>query len=228
MRITEISIKNFRPEIGAAAVVEPGEDPDEVFTELLSMLKGELSELVDDELEQAGRSPRYATDLYTVQYSDLRQCVVVARVGIELPVESNWKSREEWNRISYDLPLKMRIGTAKKALIDFSKDYRFCFIHEPAQLADLPPLPDPGPEPLWYVKQLRPGLNRLRIPDSAWESVASLDHVNETYLSNFGDWYNRSPRYLTTERMVEMLIAGETPWANAAATPTPDDSDEEE
>ena len=81
---------------------------------------------------------------------------------------------------------------------------------------------------MWYVKKLQSGLTALSIPKEAWDGAASLPHVDVTYLDNFYQWYRRSPRYLTTERMVEMFIAGETPWANAAATPTPDDSDEEE
>lgn len=238
MRITEISIKlgstvnlgdynNTRPEVGAKAAVEAFDDPDKVYAELASFLEERMAHLVDDELERAGRDPRYAMPLYRARYSDLRQCVVVSRHDIELPQEKNWKESDRWHSVGTDLPYRMRYDTAHKAAVAAAqeKGYSLFYIHFPADLAELYPLPDPGEPPQWHVKKLRSGLAALHIPEEVWEQVADLPHVDVAYLDNFYGWYRRSSRYLTIERLVAMLIAGETPWEGAAASQAEDEEE---
>ncbi len=239
MRIIEISLKlgatvnlgdynNFRPEIGGKAVVEPFDDPDEVYAKLEEQLAAQLARMVDDELERAGQTPRYATDLYTAQYSDLRQCVVVARAGVDLPVEKNWRDRDEWSRVSHDLPRRMRIDTARKAVIGFGKDYPLHFIHESYQLADLPPLPDPGPEPLWSQKGLKSWLERLEVPQAEWDMLAALPHVTSGHIEKV---YRSSP-FMTYGKLKDSILAAPPPKASEDDLPEngrfPDSWDEEE
>ena len=232
MRITEISIRigetvnlgdysNFRPEIGVTATIEPFDEPDEVFAELTDDLARRLGVMVDDALEQAGRQPKYTTELYKVRLSELRQVVVIARRGIDLPQENNWRDKDHWLAIGDgDLPLYMRFETAQKAATAAAMQnlYGILVVRHPDELTLLPPLPDPGLEPSWSIKKLASGLTALRIPKEAWEQVGELPHVDVAYLDNFYAWYRRTSRYLRDEQMVDMFLAGDTPWANAAAS----------
>lgn len=244
MRITEISIKlgctlslgdynNVRPEVGGRAVIEPFDEADEAFAELAAFLEERLAKIADDELERAGLEPRYAQDLYKVYCSDLRQCVVVARAGIELPQESTWRDKDEWRRASRDLPSRMRYNTAHDAAIGAAHEngYGPVYIHFPSDLAQLAPLPDPGPEPAWSVKRLRRVLGRLDIPEDQWESLAALDHVDGDYLENLDDWLMRENyhgRRYGTDRIIEFIRTESVPWANGAAAAVGDDDDDDD
>lgn len=240
MRIVEISIKlgetvnlgdysNFRPEIGAAAVVEPGEDPDEVFAELLGMLKGELSELVDDELERAGRTPKYTADLYKAKYSDVRRCIVVYRRAFDLPVEKTWRDKDLWLPVDNDLPHVMRYLTANKAAVAAADKmgYELIFVRAPETLASLPPLPDPGPEPLWSQKGLKSWLERLEVPQAEWDMLAALPHVTPEHIQAV---YRSSP-FSTYNKLKDAILAAPPPKASEDDLPENErfpDWDEEE
>lgn len=240
MRITTIAIKlgetvnlgnysNYRPEISATAEIGLGENVEREMTRLTRVVQEQLEDLVDDALEQAEMEPKYTSQLFGVRINRLRGAVVVYDKRLTLPEQETWRDKDRWERET-GLGHFMRLDSAVAAANEVRNRTGFieCFAERQEQFDELPDLPDPGPEPLWYVKKLQSGLTALSIPKEAWDGAASLPHVDVTYLDNFYQWYRRSPRYLTTERMVEMFIAGETPWANAAATPTPDDSDEEE
>lgn len=240
MRITTIAIKlgetvnlgnysNYRPEISATAEIGLGENVEREMTRLTRLVQEQLEEMVDDALEQAEMEPKYTSRLFGVRINRLRGVVVVYDKQLKLPEQETWRDKDRWERES-GLGHFMRLDSASFAAdqIWMEQGYTAHVIERQEQFDELPGLPDPGPDPLWYVKKLQSGLTALSIPKEAWDGAASLPHVDVTYLDNFYQWYRRSPRYLTTERMVEMFIAGETPWANAAATPTPDDSDEEE
>lgn len=238
MRITEISIKlgstvnlgdynNTRPEVGAKVAVEAFDDPDKVYVELVSFLEERMAHLIDDELERAGRDPRYAMPLYRARYSDLRQCVVVSRHDIELPEGRNWKESEQWYALSPDLPRRMRYDTAHKAAVAAAqeKGYSLFYIHFPADLAELDPLPDPGQEPDWSRKNLRNWLSRLEVPEEQWGEVGDLPHVNEEYCHNLYYWRQRVNRWPGRQEILGILLAGETPWTNAAASQAEDEEE---
>lgn len=220
MRITEISIRlgetvnlgdysNFRPEIGATAVLGPFNDPDEAFAELTETLMGQLSQLVDDELERAGRTPKYAADLYEARYNETRKCVVVYRQAFTLPVEKTWRDRDSWLRVDSDLPSTMRYPTANKAAVAAAaeKGYDLLYIHIPAELSDLPPLPDPGPEPLWSQKGLKEWLTRIQTPETEWDMLAALPHVTPEHIQAV---YRNSP-YATYDKLKDAILALPTP-----------------
>ncbi len=240
MRIVEISIKlgetvnlgnysNYRPEISARAEIGLGESADREMTRLTRLVQEQLEEMVDDALEQAEMEPKYTSQLFGVRINRLRGVVVVYDKRLTLPEQETWRDKDHWKRVD-GLGHFMRLDSASFAAdqIWMEQGYTAHVIERQEQFDELPGLPDPGPEPLWFAKKLRSALTGLNISSDAWEQVAHLSHVDMAYLDNFYQWYRRSSRYLTTERMVEMFIAGGKPWENAAATPTPDDSDEEE
>lgn len=220
MRITEISIKlgetvnlgdysNFRPEIGATAVVEPFNDPDEAFAELTDTLMGQLSQLVDDELERAGRTPKYTAELYGARYSDVRKCIVVYRRAFNLPAEKSWRDKDLWLPVDNDLPREMRYLTANKAAVAAAaeKGYETVFVHAPADLANLPALPDPGPQPLWSQKDLQDWLVRIDVPEDEWEMLAALPHVTREHIQAV---YRNSP-HSTYDKLKDGILAAPPP-----------------
>lgn len=240
MRITTITIKlgetvnlgnysNFRPEISATAEIGLGEDVDREMVRLTRVVQEQLEDLVDDALEQAEMEPKYTPSLFGVRINKLRGVVVVFDKRLKLPEQQTWRDKDRWEWVDGSAHF-MRQHSAMDAAVDISQQQglSFHFIGNQAHLDRLPGLPDPGAEPLWYTKELQPGLTALHIPQEIWEQVGDLPHVDAVYLREFYDWYRRSSRYLTNERIVEMLLAGETPWNNAAAAPAPDDLDEEE
>ncbi len=216
MRITEISIRlgetvnlgdysNFRPEIGATAVVGPFDDPDEAFAELTDALMDQLSQLVDDELERAGRTPKYTAELYEARYSEARKCIVVYRQDIALPVEKNWRDGDRWHQADTDLPRKMRYLTASKVAVAAAAKYGYevLFIHTPDALATLPLLPDPGPEPLWSQKGLVDWFERIQVPQDEWDMLAALPHVTAEHIQLV---YRNSP-HSTWDRLKDAILA---------------------
>ncbi len=241
MRITEISIRlgetvnlgdysNFRPEIGATAVVGPFDDPDEAFAELTANLMGQLNELVDDELERAGRTPKSTANLYKVKYSDVRKCVVVYRRAFDLPVEKTWRDKDLWLPVDNDLPREMRYLTASKAAVAAADKmgYVLIFIHVPESLAILPPIPDPGPEPLWSQKGLGQWLERIQTPEAEWDMLAALPHVTPDHIQAV---FRTSP-FSTYNKLKDSILAVPVAQADEDDRPEnerfPDNWDEEE
>lgn len=243
MLVTEITVRihetanlgnysNFKPEIELRASLDATDDTSLVLGQLIGQAMEEIAILVDDALERNGQPPKYEETLYKVRYSDLRRCVALYRLGIDLPKETNWRDADAWH-IDHDgdYPGKMRFQTAQKLAYELrrTKDFPIFIINEVDALVSLPPLPDPGPAPQWYVKGLRDGLRKLNIPSDTWERVGDLNHMTAEYLDNFYVWYRHSyPRSMSTSQMVEFVIAGGKPWENADVTPEPDDFDEEE
>jgi hypothetical protein len=114
-----------------------------------------------------GRTARYCGDtLYEVRRNDDRQCIVALPSGFDLPEDINWKTRDHWRGVHHytgrEYPGRMRRHTAAELLEVVrvnSPDYVVVF-STMGDLSDLPPLPDPGPEPLWHQKNLEEYLGR--------------------------------------------------------------------
>lgn len=243
MLVTEVTVRihetvntgdysNYKPEIALTATLDASDDIELVLGQLINQATEEIANLVDDALERNGQPPKYEETLYKVRYSDLRRCIALYRLGIDLPKEMNWHDADTWHsHHDRDYPGRMRFETAQKLAYDLrrTKDFPIFIINEVDALINLPPLPDPGPEPLWYTKGLRDGLRKLNVPNDTWDRVGDLPHVTADYLDRFYTWYHRSfPYHMSTSQMVDIFIAGGKPWENAAATPEPDGFDEEE
>lgn len=241
MRIIEISIKlgetvnlgnysNYRPEISATAEIGLGENVGREMTRLTRLVQEQLEEMVDDALEQAEMEPKYTSRLFGVRINRLRGVVVVYDKRLTLPEQETWRDKDHWKRVD-GLGHFMRLDSAVAAANEVRNRTGFieCFAERQEQFDELPDLPDPGPAPQWYVKELQDGLRKLNIPSATWEQVGDLNHVTTDYLDKFYTWYHRDyPSHISTSRMVDMFIAGETPWANAVVAPAPDEADEEE
>jgi hypothetical protein len=183
---------NVRPEMRVEMDVPPGEHVQDFIEEQMDLLISAVHAIADDELEAHGRTARYCGDtLYEVRRNDDRQCIIALPSGFDLPEESSWKTRDRWHGVSHytgrDYPGRMRRHTAAELLEvvrTHYPDYAVVF-STMGDLSDLPPLPDPGPEPMWHKKNLEDYLGRryLNIPEDDWDAVGALDYVDKDYLS---------------------------------------------
>jgi hypothetical protein len=233
MRITEISIKlgetvnlgnysNFRPEIGAKAEVEIWENPRVVFARLAANLQTQLADLIDEALEMAEMEPKYATNLFGIRINRPRGVVVVVKKGLDLPVEKTWRDRDNWQRepgLSHFIRADTAMPAAEK--IEASQGLELFLIESLDDVAELPALPDPGPEPLWSQKELKPMLERLEVPEDDWELLAGLPHVTAEYLRGF---YRHTQWLRYGTEMKQTILAG----PDAAAILVQDDLVDEE
>ncbi len=199
MKVTQVEVEfgmtqnlgdytNTRPSIKLVAEIAEDESANTVIGYLESMARTAVHNIVDDELEAAGRKVKYFTGkLYQVHHSSVRQCIVLAPVGVEMPQESNWKQSDSWGNHNYyfDCPDEMRLATAHRSAdaLQQRKGYAV-FVCIDGDLTGIPPLPDAGPEPLWHKKNLRSDLSHMRIDEEHWEELAALDHVNAEYLQD--------------------------------------------
>lgn len=238
MLVTEVTVRihetvntgdysNYKPEIALTATLDASDDAELVLGQLISQATDEIANLVDDALERNGRTPKYSDPLYKVRYNLERRCIVIVRLGIELPNEKTWRDTDKWRTDSDNpYPDRMRFHTAQKLAQELrrNKEMPFFIINEPDMLESLPALPDPGPEPLWSIKGLRENLKALGIPEAIWEQLGELPHVDNTYLDKFYRWmhHNWSTR-ISTEERVNMFLIGYAPWEKAAALPGSDD-----
>jgi len=238
MQITEITVKmgmtqnlgdytNCRPEIELRATLNEGDDPDVALNQLIADTRQQLHDVVDDELEAAGREVKYFTGpLFRTAYSDVRQVIVICLDAVELPAEKNWKIGDMWQR-SYDRPARMRLETAMRAATELADKtgYPVHLATTPDAALQLPPLPDAGPEPAWHAKGLRNALQAMRLPEEHW-NLAELAHVDEDYLRHL---YRTN---LEQEPLAVRLavIGGNLPWPEDPPEDVPmdDEWDEEE
>lgn len=182
---------NVRPEMKIEMDVPPGENIQDFIEDQMDLLISAVHAIADDELEAHGQTARYCGQaLYEVRINNERRCIVTYPAGVTLPEDRNWKTRDHWHGVHHytgrDYPGRMRRHTAAE-LVDAvhanNPDYLIVFfVGEPS---DLPPLPNPGPEPLWHQKDLSNYLHPayLDIPEDQWETVAGLDYVDKNYLS---------------------------------------------
>lgn len=93
-------------------------------------------------------------------------------------------------------------------------------------MSQIPPLPDPGPEPIWYTKNLGAGFRQLRITDEAiCAELGELEHVTREYLNAL---YNQdAERKLTSEELLALIRSGR-PFGEEAAVEEEDGWDEDE
>lgn len=185
---------NCRPEIEFEAEISQHDNLPLVVDRLSLMAVEKLHQIIDDELEQRGRVAMYHEgDFYHVYCNDSRKCIVVVEEYETLPIDSNWKEKDVWQYVGYDWPGKMRFETAMKAVEHLESkhpDYRIVDYLEFA--SELPPLPDPGPEPIWYQKDLKSAFERLGIKKEEWENLAEYEHVDKEYLEGLAKktYYN--------------------------------------
>ena len=204
---------NTRPEIELVAELDEDDDIEETLDELSGIALFHIHNLVDDELEQAGREVKYTDEpLYQVRYSKLRQCIVIALAGLKLPEESTWKESDQWHRPGDVYPSRVRRKTAEKQANRLMAEtgYQIVLATHPAQFLMLPALPDPGSEPQWHTKGLKQRFEYLHLGDKAiWEELAGLEHVTADYLREL---YNKdAERRLSSAELVE-LIRTNAPW----------------
>lgn len=176
---------NTRPSVKLVAEVGEDDDPGKVLGTLAQQAVTAVHNIVDNELELAGRQVKYHRGpLYRVWHSELRQCVVITHSEDKPPVEENWKQRDHWN--SYisgrDFPTNMRWETAQEAARLAQREDWTLVDCSDGDFSAAPPLPDAGPEPMWHQKDLEYFLRSLRIDEALWEELAALDHVTDDYL----------------------------------------------
>lgn len=237
MQITEISIRlgmtqnlgdytNCRPEVELRAQLDPSDNHHTALDALIETAAACLHAIVDNELELAGKPPKYFNgDLYRLRYSTLRQVVVAVRVGVDLPQESNWKENDNWRTDYFSgVPQEMRLEAAQRYLAAQANNmgYTAVTIHTEDDLQQLPPLPNPGPEPVWSQKGLARHFERLAIRDKdMWEALAVLEHVTADYLEALHD--NHVHLYLSYNGRTELIRNGGT-----FEKPVDEDEDEDE
>lgn len=161
MEILEIKVKygmtqnlgdytNCRPEIEVSARLTAGDDVEETVLDLVKLARDQVREIVDDELEAAGHSPKYYNgQLFKVSRSEKRNCIVVYPEHLELPREKNWKESDYWQ--GDGLYHGVRPETAVAAAVKLGERYPNMMLVNCARgdFSELPPLPDPGPESLF-------------------------------------------------------------------------------
>lgn len=213
---------NTRPSVKLVAELAEGEDVDIALESLTVTAVQTVHGLVDDELEAAGRRVKYYDGpLYQVNYSDVRQCILILPITAALPNESNWRHADQWQKASYDFPAEMRRGAAWAAAEQRALKMGYTAYQS---VDDIPPLPDPGPEPLWHVKGLEPGFKRLGIRDEAtMEELAQLDHVTDAYLNHL---YRTNAEYKLGDEQRLELIRSNAPWPPIEDEPEEDDEDD--
>lgn len=215
MRITEITVKlgetvnlgnysNFRPEISIMAEVGLGENPNRSIEQLTRVAQEQLADLVDEALERAEQDPKYTSRLFGVRVNRPRGVVVVFDKGLDLPEEKTWQDTDKWERES-GLNHYMRMDTAmyEAEQIEHRLGLALYLIEHQDQFADLPGLPDPGPEPLWSQKGLKMWLVRIATPESEWDLLAALPHVTPDHIQAI---YRKSP-FGTYDRLKDAILA---------------------
>lgn len=219
---------NAKPILRMTAELDEDDDPQSSLDELIDLARQRVQAIADDELEVAGERVKYTDEpLYQVWYSELRKCIVVAPTDLEMPKEKTWRDSDRWQSENGRFPRRMRQETANaqaKAVLR-SKDDDHVLVYASTSLdlaVFLPPLPDPGPEPLWHKKQLKSHLQHLNINEADWEELAALDHVNDNFLYQVNEWRNDwKNRHSANQTMILNIIrTGALP--DQQPTPTPD------
>ncbi|MCB8942517.1 MAG: hypothetical protein H6658_01955 [Ardenticatenaceae bacterium] len=223
---------NTRPEVELVAELSDDDDVHQALGELSGLATTTVHNLVDDELEFAGREVKYSTEqLYQVRYSKLRRCVVIFPAGLDLPVERTWKEADSWNSAGHSWPSRMRLATAEKAANQCREESYVLVFFPHAKNVDsnqLPALPDPGPEPVWYTKGLADLFGRLQIRDKdVWEELALLPHVTADYLQAL---YNADAERRNSTQGLIAIIRDNKPWppVRELAEPEDDEDDDED
>ncbi len=217
---------NCKVSVRLSAELAEGEDPAQAYDELHRLARQQVGEKVDDELEAAGQEVKYHQGpLFVVQRNNARQCVVLAPKDAKLPEESNWQAaRDIWDSTVY--LAKMREARALMAFEKASAHLPDGYVAVDCRDGDfskLPPLPDPGPEPVWHQKDLENVLLALGLPRERWEELASLEHVTREYLEElYGDLSWESIR----QGEAEAIIRENRPLASKPV-PEPDIEDDD-
>ncbi len=208
------------------AAVEEGEDPEDVRVHLLEMARQQVQTAVDDALEQNGREViYYGGPLFKVARSDVRQCIVILPADVQLPQEETWKECDSWRAADYNAPGRMRLDAARLvfyAALDSASTYLPVDCTN-GDLSKIPPLPDPGPEPLWHSKGLQRALERMNIEPALWDELAGLEHVTAEFLEQV---YQETPSYGAGVRAkrLEVIRSGVLPVAELES----EDEDDED
>lgn len=220
---------NVRPTMKLVATVDETDDLAASMENLRHMVVTTVHNMVDDELEQAGKTVKYwQGPLYRVQRSDVRQCVVILPASMAFPHEATWKDADRWYS-EYGYPTKMRIDTAMRVATELamSNEHHVIVNCTSGNLDKIPALPDPGPEPLWSQKGIGDLLSRWNADESMWEELASLEWVTNDYLHEVGrlTWDPEERLNIIREnRLAEIKAEKE----QAAAADDDDDYDEED
>lgn len=214
MRITTIAIKlgetvnlgnysNYRPEISATAEIGLGENVEREMTRLTRVVQEQLEDLVDDALERAEMEPKYTSQLFGVRINRLRGAVVVYDKRLTLPEQETWRDKDRWERET-GLGHFMRLDSAVAAANEVRNRTGFieCFAERQEQFDELPGLPDLGPEPLWSQKGLREWLERIRTPETEWDTLAALPHVTPEHIQAV---YHKSP-FSTWDKLKDAIL----------------------
>lgn len=197
---------NVRPEVELMAVLDVGDDPDLAIAHLRETATELIHGMVDDELELAGSEPKYFVgELYRISYADARGVVVICPVAAKLPEASNWQTSDLWRTYSR-APRAMRWDAAYRLgeRLALEKGYQLVVCVNDGFDA-IPGLPDPGPEPAWHAKNLQSNLRGLDIPESHWEEISVLQHVDKKYLAHL--WHMNFENRPLAQRL-EVIRAG--------------------
>lgn len=168
-----------------------------------------LHEAVDAELEAAGHSPKYDTaELFALYSNSDRGCIVIAPVGYELPKTRTWAASDNWERL---LPFPMRLPAVARSA-ELQSEIAGLPVVRVHRGASIPPLPDPGPEPLWSQRGLRISLTHLEIPEEYWEAVAALPHADNDYLRQL---YHQDLEKRPLEERMRVIVSKSSEWSDA-------------
>lgn len=201
---------NVRPTMKLIVSPEEGETLEDVIRTAHRTVVRTVHNMVDDELEKAGLVPKYTNEtLYQVHTSSLRKCILITMKTSKPPQEKTWQYVDSWSR-DYNKPSSMRYAMAKSvAALEALENPEFVIVDcSDGNFAKLPPLPDPGPEPLWSKKKIGNWLRNWHIEESEWDEIAALEWVDDDYLRqvNIHTWSHDDRLGIVREnRLAELL-----------------------
>lgn len=171
---------NVKPGVTLTATLQPGESLTAAAIDLLKTAKTLVHEEIDAALEADGSQPMFcAGPLFAVRYASKRNLVVIHPAGDDLPPAQNWREHDRW----HVLHRAVRPETARRDAEQHAANTNMLLLDcSDGDYGRIPGLPDPGPEPLWRVKNLERSFRQLRIDEGAWQELAQLDHVTPKYL----------------------------------------------
>ncbi|MCB8945849.1 MAG: hypothetical protein H6658_19040 [Ardenticatenaceae bacterium] len=237
MQITNITVSysrvqslgnysNVKSGASLTATVEDEDDFDEVERILVMLAKATVHNEIDDALEMDGGSPKfYDGPLYRVRINDERQAIVILPAeGVEMPDESNWKTRDRWYSVSGGVRLQTAVKRAAEKADDGLYQVYDC---SNGDLSIIAPLPDPGPEPMWHSKGLRRNFENLYLDnESVMEELAGLEHVNKDYLNFL--YSNDAERKLGHNELIDLIRHNKPLPETAVGDDSYEDEDDDE
>ena len=198
---------NVTPCVELEAELESADYLDTVINQLEVQCMEQIKEIIDHELMRQGDKPHYQRQkTYQIYYSKLRDTFAIVLDSVTVKYEDNWKHNDDWKL--YTAHLFFHPDDATQHLRELHHVNEIPFqskVTEVKEASDFPPLPDPGLEPMWSKKRLKRLLEHLHVPKDLWIQIGELEYVNDNYLQQVRDEYNRD-NIKTREEALSVIL----------------------